>query len=50
MRSFKTWFVLVFLGFKSGLIQMFWTFKISFDVNVLAFLGCFGYFFKKWAF
>jgi hypothetical protein len=32
------------------MMYMFWTFKFSFDVDILASLGfgdCFGYFFKK---
>ncbi len=47
ISSLKTWFIggpgllSVFLGFKSGLMQMFWTFEITFDVDVLAFLGSF---------
>jgi hypothetical protein len=37
------------LSFKSGLMLMFWTFKLSFDVDILAFFNlvtCFGYLFK----
>ncbi len=39
----------VFLGFKSGLIQMFWTFILSFDLGILTIFclgNCFGYIFQ----
>ncbi len=28
----------IFQNFRSSLIEMFWTFKLSFDVDILAFL------------
>jgi hypothetical protein len=37
MSSLKTWLVVQILSLKSGL--MFWTLKLSFDVEILTFLG-----------
>jgi hypothetical protein len=41
-----------FLKFKSGLKYMFWTFKLGFDVDILAFLAwqlfCLAPFYKIW--
>ncbi len=38
--SFKTWYVVVVLRFKSSLIYMFLAFTFSFDVDILAYFCC----------
>ncbi len=30
----------VFQDFKSGMLNMFWTFKLNIDVDILTFLAC----------
>ncbi len=36
--SFKTWFVIGIVRFKSSLMQIFWILKMRLDVDILAFL------------
>ncbi len=53
LSSFKTWFIVGILRFWNWFyVQMFWTFKLSFDVDILAFLGLVAVlatFSKNWA-
>jgi hypothetical protein len=44
ISSLKTWFVILILTFKSSLMQLFWTFNLSFDIlaTVLATLPNIG--------
>jgi hypothetical protein len=49
LNSLKTWFVILILTFKSSLMQLIWTFKLSFDIlaTVLATLPNIGQFFQS---
>jgi hypothetical protein len=40
MSNFITWFVVGILRFKSALMEVFWTYKLSFEIDILAFFGC----------
>jgi hypothetical protein len=47
IRSFRAWFVVGILSLKSVLVWMFWSFKLQFSLDILAYWQLFWLLFAK---